>query len=102
MKCRFCGKRIKKNSNVCSKCGKEVTEGIATDELIDALPELHDEFDNISKMQQKERRILDTGPATAVIAIPFLYFLKLRGLTFTGFAHPNPVKSIQRKPRISR
>ena len=55
MKCRFCGKRIKKNSNVCSKCGKEVTEGIAPDELIDALPELHDEFDNISKMQQKEK-----------------------------------------------
>ncbi len=55
MKCRFCGKRIKKNSNVCSKCGKEVTEGIDTQELIDALPELHDEFDNISKMQQKEK-----------------------------------------------
>lgn len=56
MKCRFCGKRIKKNSNICSKCGKEVTEGLDTNELIDALPELHDEFDNISKIQAKEKR----------------------------------------------
>lgn len=56
MKCRFCGKRIKKNSSVCSKCGREVTEGITTDDLIDALPELHDEFDNISKIQAKEKR----------------------------------------------
>ncbi len=56
LKCRFCGKRIKKNNNICSKCGKEVTEGLGTDELIDSLPELHDEFDNISKMQAKEER----------------------------------------------
>ena len=56
MKCRFCGKRIKKDSNVCSKCGKEVTEGLGTDELIDAMPELHDEFDNISKMQAKDKK----------------------------------------------
>ena len=56
MKCRFCGKRIKKNSNICSKCGKEVTEGLGTDELIDALPELHDELENISKIQEKEKK----------------------------------------------
>ena len=56
MKCRFCGKRIKKDSNICSKCGKEVTEGLGTDELIDALPELHDELDNISKLRAKEKR----------------------------------------------
>lgn len=59
MKCRFCGKRIKKNSNICSKCGKEVTEGLDTNELIDALPELHDEFDNISKIQAKEKRKIE-------------------------------------------
>jgi len=56
MKCRFCGKKIKKGSNICDKCGKEVTEGLGTDELIDALPELHDEFDNISKMQAKDKK----------------------------------------------
>ena len=56
MKCRFCGKKIKKGENTCSKCGKEVTEGLATDELIDAMPELHDEFDNISKMQARDKR----------------------------------------------
>lgn len=59
MKCRFCGKKIKKNSNVCSKCGKEVTEGLDTNELIDALPELHDEFDNISKIQAKEKKRIE-------------------------------------------
>ncbi len=56
MKCRFCGKRIKKDSTVCSKCGADVTEGLNQDELIDTLPELHDEFDNISKIQAKEKR----------------------------------------------
>ena len=56
MKCRFCGKKIKKGSNICDKCGKEVTEGLGTDELIDAMPELHDEFDNISKMQEKDKK----------------------------------------------
>ena len=61
MKCRFCGKKIKKGENTCSKCGKEVTEGLATDELIDAMPELHDEFDNISKMQAKDKRTKPRG-----------------------------------------
>ncbi len=56
MECRFCGKKIKKDSNVCDYCGKEVTEGLGTDELIDAMPELHDEFDNISKMQAKDKK----------------------------------------------
>lgn len=56
MKCRFCGKKIKKGSNVCASCGKEVTEGLGTDELIDAMPELHDEFDNISKLQAKDKK----------------------------------------------
>lgn len=55
LKCRFCGKRIKKGSVICTKCGKEMTDNIATDELIDALPELHDEFDNISRMQEKDK-----------------------------------------------
>ena len=56
MKCRFCGKKIKKGSNVCAACGKEVTEGINTEELIDAMPELHDEFDNISRLQAKDKK----------------------------------------------
>ncbi len=56
MKCRFCGKKIKKDSNICEYCGKEVTEGINTDELIDAMPELHDEFDNISRLQAKDKK----------------------------------------------
>ena len=38
---------------MCAKCGKVITEPIATDELIDALPELHDEFDNISKCRKR-------------------------------------------------
>ena len=56
MKCRFCGKRIKKGSNVCDACGKEITEGIATEELIDAMPDLHDDFDKISKLQAKDKK----------------------------------------------
>ncbi|MBQ3118474.1 MAG: M36 family metallopeptidase [Clostridia bacterium] len=56
MKCRFCGKKIKKNSNICKGCGKEVTEGLRTDEMIDAMPELHDDFDKISKLQAKDKK----------------------------------------------
>ena len=33
---------------------------------------------------------MDTGPASAVMAIPLLGFLKLLGLTGTGFAQPKP------------
>lgn len=56
MKCRFCGKRIKKDSNVCDYCGKEITEGIGSDELIDAMPELHDEFESITRLQAKDKK----------------------------------------------
>ena len=56
MKCRFCGKRIKKNSNMCEYCGKEINEGMDTDELIDAMPEIRDEFDKISELQEKEKK----------------------------------------------
>lgn len=56
MECRFCGKKIKDGSNVCDACGKEVTEGMKAEELIDALPELHDDFDKISKLQEKEEK----------------------------------------------
>ena len=56
MKCRFCGKRIKKDSNMCEYCGKEINEGIGTDELIDAMPEIRDEFDKISQMQEKDKK----------------------------------------------
>lgn len=56
MKCRFCGKRIKKNSNICKACGREVTEGLGTEEMIDAMPELHDDFDKISKLQAKDKK----------------------------------------------
>ncbi len=56
MKCRFCGKKIKKGSNICEACGKEVTEGLDTAELIDAMPELHDEFESIARLQEKDKR----------------------------------------------
>ena len=49
-------RKIKKDSNICENCGKEVTEGIDTEELIDAMPELHDEFDNISRLQAKDKK----------------------------------------------
>ncbi len=56
MKCRFCGKKIKRGEATCRKCGREVTEELKTDEIIEAMPELHDEFDNITKMQAKEKK----------------------------------------------
>ncbi len=92
MKCRFCGKRIKKNSNICSKCGKEVTEGLDTNELIDALPELHDEFDNISKMQakekkKKERKEKRAQHKTRRIVIAIIVVLAILGGVFAGMAY---------------
>lgn len=56
MECRFCGKKIKKDSNICEYCGKEINEGLGTDELIDAMPEIRDEFDKISKLQEKDKK----------------------------------------------
>ena len=56
MKCKFCGKRIKKNSNMCEYCGKEINEGMDTNELIDAMPEIRDEFDKISELQEKDKK----------------------------------------------
>ncbi len=56
MKCRFCGKRIKKDSNMCEYCGREINEGMGTDELIDAMPEIRDDFDKISKLQAKDKK----------------------------------------------
>lgn len=56
MKCRFCGKRLKKDSNICEYCGKEINEGLGTEELIDAMPEIRDEFDKISKLQEKDKK----------------------------------------------
>jgi len=92
MKCRFCGKKIKKNSNVCSKCGKEVTEGLDTNELIDALPELHDEFDNISKMQAKEKKKKERKEKRAKhkvrrIVIAIIVVLAILGGVFGGMTY---------------
>ena len=56
MECRFCGKKIKKDSNICEYCGKEINEGLGTDELIDAMPEIRDEFDKISQLQERDKK----------------------------------------------
>ena len=49
MKCKFCGKNIKKNSEICICCGRNINEELGTNDLIDAMPEIHDDFDIISK-----------------------------------------------------
>ncbi len=56
MKCKFCGKNIKKNSEICTCCGKNVNEEPGTDDLIDAMPEIRDEFDKISKLQAQDKK----------------------------------------------
>ena len=43
----------------------------------------------------------DTGPASAVIAMPCFGFLKYRMSTGTGFAQPKPTSSIAAKPNQS-
>ncbi|MBO5733643.1 MAG: hypothetical protein J6R66_01965 [Clostridia bacterium] len=56
MRCKFCGKKIKKNSEICICCGRNINEELGTDDLIDAMPELRDDFDIISKMQAKDKK----------------------------------------------
>ena len=56
MKCKFCGKNIKKNSEICTCCGRSINEELGTDDLIDAMPEIRDEFDKISKLQAQDKK----------------------------------------------
>jgi hypothetical protein len=44
---------------------------------------------------------LETGPASAVMAIPFFGFLKRFILTGTGFAQPKRKNTIIKRPIIS-
>ena len=44
----------------------------------------------------------DTGPASAVSAMPFLGWLKFLVFTGQGFAQPKPTMSIEMKPIGSR
>jgi len=53
MKCTNCGKRIKKNAVCCKHCGINVSVEKSSSELIDDMPELHDELHKISKMREK-------------------------------------------------
>lgn len=56
MKCKFCGKNIKKNNEICACCGRNINEELGTDDLIDAMPEIRDEFDKISKLQAQDKK----------------------------------------------
>ena len=70
MKCKFCGEELKDGANFCESCGKEQEaiggavgqEEKGTADMIDALPELHDELDRIAEMREKskhrKRRVL--------------------------------------------
>ena len=70
MKCKFCGEKLKDGANFCEFCGKEQEafvgavepEEKGTADMIDALPELHDELDRIAEMREKskhrKRRVL--------------------------------------------
>lgn len=70
MKCKFCGEELKDGANFCEFCGKEQEafvgaagqEEKGTADMIDALPELHDELDRIAEMREKskhrKRRVL--------------------------------------------
>jgi len=56
MKCKFCGKNIKKNSEICACCGKSIYDEPETKDLIDAMPEIRDEFDKISQLQAQDKK----------------------------------------------
>ena len=50
----------------------------------------------------KARSKFEAGPAKAIFIISFVGFLRLKGLTGTGFAHPKPTKKIINVPIGSR
>lgn len=56
MKCKFCGENIKKNSEICACCGKSIYDEPETKDLIDAMPEIRDEFDKISQLQAQDKK----------------------------------------------
>ena len=56
MKCKFCGKRYKKHDTHCPKCGRDVNDELTTDDLIDAMGEIHNEMGKIGKMREMRKR----------------------------------------------
>lgn len=65
MKCEFCGKETDEKLKNCEHCGKELknnSDEPSVSELIDAMPELHDELDTISKIRKRaehrKRRVI--------------------------------------------
>ncbi len=56
MKCKFCGKRYKKHDTHCPKCGRDVNAELSTDDLIDAMGEIHNEMGKIGRMREKRKR----------------------------------------------
>ncbi len=56
MKCKFCGKRYKKHDTKCPQCGRDVNAELSTDDLIDAMGEIHNEMGEIGKMREKRQR----------------------------------------------
>lgn len=72
MKCTDCGKRVKKTETVCPHCGKTLAvEAMDTQELIDVMGEIHDEFSRIGEMREKvqdrRRRMRIAAIVTAII-----------------------------------
>ncbi|MBR4874354.1 MAG: hypothetical protein IKU87_00825 [Clostridia bacterium] len=79
MKCTNCGKRIKKNAVCCKHCGKNFSEEKTSSELIDAMPELHDELHKISKMRENAQ---NKHPKKPYIICAILVLACLLGVWF--------------------
>ena len=70
MKCNFCGKRHKKTEVTCPHCGKEVhTEGLNNSQIMDNMPELHDELSAIGQMRKRRERRMRAGIITTAVIV---------------------------------
>lgn len=87
MKCKFCDQELAEGMTVCPDCEKKQQDTSAmteTEKLIESMPKIHDELDNIKRMRVREekRKRLWTGVLISVLVVLVCGFGVWAGFTF--------------------
>ncbi len=72
MECKFCGQQYEEKEIVCPACGKAPDAEATVEEIMDAMPQMHNEMDRIQEVREKaENRKKRTIIGVIVIAVLF-------------------------------